>query len=201
MMNKFDVVYADPPWPMWGDPLKNAAAGKHYRLMTMQELSALPVREIMSNHAVLFLWVTCPRMDLGIDLIRAWGLHFRGIPYIWVKTRKDGKIINGQGIPPTFTKPTAELVLAATTNKVGRPFPILSMNQAQIVLASRRKHSEKPLEIRKAIEELCGDRPRIELFARERFPGWEVIGDAIDGRSIGDAIDGLERQANECLKI
>jgi N6-adenosine-specific RNA methylase IME4 len=169
----FDIVYADPPWPMWGDPYKNAAAAKHYNLMSMQELCALPVRKIMSKRSVLFLWVTCPRMDLGVDLIRSWGLYYRGIPYIWIKTRKDGKIINGQGVPPTFTKPTSELVLAATTNKSGRPFPILSMNQPQVILASRtRIHSQKPQEVRKAIEELCGNRPRIELFAREHYPNW-----------------------------
>jgi N6-adenosine-specific RNA methylase IME4 len=176
----FDIVYADPAWPMWGDPNKDAAAGKHYNLMSMEELYALPVREIMSKRSALFLWVTCPRMDLGIDLIRSWKLHYRGIPYIWVKTRKDGKIIAGQGIPPTFTKPTAELVLAATTNKTGRPFPILSMNQPQVILAPRtRIHSQKPPQVRKAIEELCGDRPRIELFATERFPNWTSWGNVL----------------------
>lgn len=176
----FDIVYADPPWPMWGDPNKMAAAGKHYSLMTMEELCALPVREIMSRRSALFLWVTCPRMDLGIDLIRAWKLYYRGVAYVWVKTRKDGKIIAGQGIPPTFTKPTVELVLAATTNKVGRPFPIQSFNQAQVVLAPRtRKHSEKPPQVRQAIEELCGDRPRIELFATARFPNWTAWGNSL----------------------
>ena len=39
--------------------------------------------------------------------------------------------------------------------------------------------------------ELCGDLPRIELFARERYEGWECIGNEIDGRDIREAINAL----------
>lgn len=176
---KYDVVLADPPWAYYGSPTKNAAAGKHYTLLTQEQLAQLPVRDSMTKKAALFLWVTCPRLDYGIDMIRSWGLHYRGVAYIWVKTRKDGEIIHGQGVPPTFTKPTTELVLAATTTPRGRPFPIQCLNQPQVVLAPRGKHSAKPPVFRDLIVELCGDRSRVELFARDTCPGWDAWGNEI----------------------
>lgn len=50
------------------------------------------------------------------------------------------------------------------------------------------KHSQKPSEIRDRIVELCGDLPRIELFAREKVDGWDCIGNEIDGRDIRDVL-------------
>ena len=85
LRNDYQIVLADPPWPHYGDPNKHAAAGKHYRLMSMEEIKALPVRSLMAKKAALFLWATGPRLHYAIDAIRAWGLHYRGVVYIWVK--------------------------------------------------------------------------------------------------------------------
>lgn len=172
----YDIVYADPPWFYYGSKLKDAAAGKHYPLMSQEELASLPVRDIMSKRAALFLWATCPRLDFAIELIERWGLHYRGVAYVWIKTNARGQIISGQGVPPTFTKPTTELVLAATTTPSGRPFPLRDLAQGQVVLARRAEHSRKPSIFRERIEALCGNRARIELFARERVRDWDSWG-------------------------
>ncbi len=175
----FEIVYADPPWPYYGSPVKDAAAAKHYSLMSQDALARLPVRDIMAKRAALFLWATGPRLHLAVDLLAHWGLHFRGILYVWVKTNRRGDIIRGQGVPPTFTKPTTEFVLAATTMPTGRPFPVLDLAQAQVVLHPRSEHSRKPAVFRTMIEQLCGDRPRVELFARESAQGWVSWGTPI----------------------
>lgn len=172
----YEVVYVDPPWFYYGDQNKMGAAGKEYDLMTQEELYDLPVRSILAKKAAVFMWATGPRLDYAIDLIRAWGLHYRGVAYVWVKTDQNGNPIHGQGVRPTFTKPTTELVLAATTHPTGRPFPILDEGQPQVVLAPRGRHSQKPLVFRDLIEDLCGDRPRIEMFARGAKPGWDAWG-------------------------
>lgn len=172
----YDIVYADPPWYYYGSRLKDAAAAKHYPLMSQEELASLPVRNIMSKRAALFLWATCPRLNFAIELIERWGLHYRGVAYVWIKTNARGAIISGQGVPPTFTKPTTELVLAATTTPSGRPFPLRDLSQGQVVLARRAEHSRKPPVFRERIEALCGNRTRIELFARERADGWDSWG-------------------------
>lgn len=173
-------MYADPPWYYYGSQLKDAAAAKHYPLMTQDELAALPVRNMMGKRAALFMWATCPRLDFAIDLIAKWGLHYRGVAYVWVKTNARGEIIRGQGVPPTFTKPTTELVLAATTLPTGRPFSLRDLAQGQVVLHQRAEHSRKPPVFRTMIETLCGERSRIELFARESSPGWDSWGVELD---------------------
>lgn len=177
-MKKYQVAYIDPPWAYYGDPNKNAAAGKHYDLMGLKDISDLPIRDILEKNAAAFVWATCPRLDYAIKAIESWGLHYRGIAYVWVKTNKAGRIIVGQGIPPTFTKPTTELLLVATTKPRGRPFPIQTMKQAQVVLSPRGRHSEKPAIFKRNIEELCGEVSKIELFSRsEQIEiGWDYWG-------------------------
>ena len=41
-------------------------------------------------------------------------------------------------------------------------------------------HSKKPDEAREKIVALMGDVPRVELFARQETPGWDVWGNEID---------------------
>jgi N6-adenosine-specific RNA methylase IME4 len=181
-LGKYDVVYADPPWPMYGDPNKNAAAGKHYDLMTMEQICKMNPKTLLqdSKQGAFFVWATCPRLDLALEAISAWGLHYRGVAFVWVKTRKDGGIIGAQGVPPTSTKPITELCLFASTNKRGRPFTLQSAKVSQVILAPRGKHSKKPDETRDRIVSLYGDRPRIELFARNKCDGWSVWGNECD---------------------
>ena len=179
LFRKFDIVYADPPWSHWGDANKMAAAGKHYSLMDDDDLFRLPVKKLFKESGAAFIWATCPRLDLAIHTIEKWGLHYRGVSFVWVKTRQDGKIIGAQGIPPTATKPTTELCLLATTCRRGRPFKLLDSAVRQVVLAPRGRHSEKPHQIRNEIVKLYGDRPRIELFARQKSDGWSVWGNEV----------------------
>ena len=44
------------------------------------------------------------------------------------------------------------------------------------MIAERTKHSRKPEEVRKRIELLFGDIPRLEMFARKASKGWDVFG-------------------------
>lgn len=188
---KYDVIYVDPPWSYVGDPNKPGAAGKHYSMMSQQALGALPVKSILKKKGLVLMWATGPRLDYAVDLIRAWGLHYRGIGFVWVKTRKDLKIINGQGVPPTFTKPTTEVVLVATTCKTGRPVKLIKHNTPQVVLAPRAGHSTKPEDVRKLIEATLGPLDYLEMFARVQAPGWDAIGNGVTGEDIAISIGKL----------
>jgi len=179
---KYEIILADCPWPYYGSKVKDAAAGKHYDLMSLDDIAKIPVREMAEKRAALFLWATCPRLPDAIDTIRAWGWHYRGVAFAWCKVRKsDGALIHGQGVPPTFTKPSMELLLVATTMKTGRAFPLLDLAMPQVVLAPRGAHSEKPAIFRTLITDLLGDRPRVELFARQQVDGWDAKGIDVDG--------------------
>jgi N6-adenosine-specific RNA methylase IME4 len=177
---EYEVVYADPPWSYYGDPNKDQAAGKHYRLLSDSEIAAFPVRSKCVGQAVLFLWATSPRLDSAIAVMRAWDFHYRGVAFVWVKTTKDGRIIHGQGVRPTFTKPISEFVLVGSTNRRGRAFPLLTESMGQVVLAPRGAHSEKPAKVRENIEALLGPRRRLEMFARGGTrPGWDLFGEGV----------------------
>lgn len=182
----YDIVLADPAWPYYGSTTKDAAAGKHYDLMSWEDISAMPVKEACNKKAAIFLWATGPLLHKQIKVLEDWGFYFRGVAFVWVKTRKDGGIISGQGVPPTFVKPTTEFLLAGTTCKTGRPFPILDSSVGQVVLAPRERHSKKPDIFRDEIVRVCGDVPRLELFARDCAEGWDATGLEYDGTNYLD---------------
>ena len=46
--------------------------------------------------------------------------------------------------------------------------------------AMERQRAKKPDETREKIVELMGDLPRVELFARQRVPGWEAWGNEVE---------------------
>lgn len=50
------------------------------------------------------------------------------------------------------------------------------------------EHGKKSDEIHERIVEFCGDVPRIDLFTKEKYEGWDCLGDAIDGKDIREAI-------------
>ena len=187
---RYDVLLIDPPWQMWGDPNKDAAAGKHYQLMTDTDVNNLPLKKILKKDAYVFVWATTPRLNAAIEAIKAWGLHYRGVGHILVKTRKDGGIINAQGIPPTYSKPTTEFLLVATTKKAGRPIKLINSKLPQVVLAPREGHSTKPEVFRELIESAFGTGYNmIEVFARKQVPGWDAIGNAVcNGEDVRDTI-------------
>ena len=192
---RYSVLLADPPWSYYGDAQKNAAAGKHYNLMTDEDIKKLPIKNILAKNAYVFLWATCPKLDLAIETLKAWGLHYRGVGHVWVKTNKSGNIIHGQGIPPTYSKPTTELLLVATTSKKGRPLKLLNSAIPQVVLASRQPkgHSAKPKKFHDLIENAFpNSSSRLEVFARERQIGWDAIGDGVEpGIDIRDSLKGI----------
>ena len=149
--------------------------------MSWQDLENMPILDLCNKKAYILMWATCPLLNKQVDVMESWGVHYRGVAKIWIKTRKDGGIISGQGVPATFSKPTTELLLVGTTCKTGRPYPILDHAAAQVVLAPREEHSKKPDIFADQIVQVCGDRPRIELFARDKKAGWDASGLELNG--------------------
>ena len=49
----------------------------------------------------------------------------------------------------------------------------------QFIISPVEQHSKKPDKAREKIIDLMGDLPRIELFARQHTPGWDVWGNEI----------------------
>ena len=182
-MKKYNIIYADPPWS-YDDKLSGLPAhgGITYPIMETEDLKVLPVKNIAEKNCLLFLWVTMPMLEQGLDVMKSWGFKYRTCAFTWVKTnRKNGGIYHGLG---HWTAGNAELCLLG---RRGAPKRVVK-NIKQIVMSPVSRHSAKPPEIRDKIVELMGDVPRIELFARTVTPGWDAIGFDIDGKDIREVI-------------
>lgn len=191
---KFDLVYIDPPW--FYTSFSTASASQHYNLMTQEDICKLKIKDLCKKNAAVLVWATGPKLNDAIEAIERWGLHYRGVAFVWVKTRKtDNAIISGQGVPPTFTKPTTEFLLLATTSKTGRPLKLQSSKEPQVILAPREGHSVKPATFRRHIASVLKDYAsldKIEIFARQQVVGWTTIGNGITpNKDIRDSIQEL----------
>jgi N6-adenosine-specific RNA methylase IME4 len=173
---KYSIIYADPPWSfrVWSDKGKGRSAEKHYKTMTKKDIQDLPVKDICDKNCVLFLWVTFPCLEEGIELIRAWGFQYKTCAFTWAKKNKfcNGFFV-GMGY---YTRSNSEICLLATR---GKPLKRISKSVRQLVVEKVRDHSRKPDSVRTRIVELFGDIPRIELFAREKIDGWDAWGDEV----------------------
>ena len=173
---KYNIIYADPPWSYnaWSGKGKGKkTAENHYSCMKKEEIQSLPVESLADENCVLFLWVTFPLLQEGLELIKKWGFTYKTCAFVWVKRNKksDGWFW-GLG---HWTRANAELCLIATKGKPKR----ISKSVHQICDARIMEHSKKPDEIRNRIEQLCGELPRIELFARQEVDGWDCWGNEV----------------------
>ena len=151
--------------------------------MTTKELCDLPVGKIAAPNSVLFQWATFPKLKEAIEVMEAWGFTYKTNGFTWVKTnRRNGEFYSGTG---SYTCGNAEICLIGTRGKVLKR---INKSVKQIIVEPIGKHSAKPITIRRRIELLYGDVPRVELFARESSIGWTCLGNEIDGKDIRDAL-------------
>jgi len=142
--------------------------------MTIPEICALSVAELAAPDCALFLWVTFPVLPEVFDVIRAWGFLYKSVAFCWIKTnQKSPGYFVGMG---NWTRANAEICLLAVRGNPQRQ----SKCVRQLIVEPRREHSRKPDITRDRIIELMGDLPRVELFARQAPPGWDVWGNEVD---------------------
>lgn len=162
--NTYSVLLLDPPF-RYSRTVGSGVAENHYVTMSDDEIAALPLSEITTRDAMMFLWCSGPTLTRAVHLIETWGFVYKTVAFVWVKTNKAG---NPQSMGlGTYTRPGVEMVLLATK---GRAAPMVMHRGDQVVTGRRRSHSEKPDEFRDMIDEMTGRDPRvkkIELFSRK----------------------------------
>ena len=187
---KYNIIYADPPW-RYKDRArvstkdlkhqKYRGAGGKYDVMTVDQISDLPVKDIAADNCVLFLWITFPFLDGFMDIMDKWGFEYKTVAFTWIKTNSsdsnivytDKSFFKGMG---SWTRANAEICLLGIKGNPKR----VSTTISQLLISHRTKHSTKPLVTRDKIVELCGDLPRIELFSRHIVDGWDSWGNEIN---------------------
>ena len=180
---KYNIIYADPPWQFkyqskkrtdgTSDDLNIRDPQKEYPCMTIDDIYNMPVNEIADDNSILFLWVTYPLLKEGIKTMEEWGFTYKTCGFSWIKkNKKSDSLFWGLGY---WTRANNEICLLGTKGKPKR----VSKGVHQVVMSKIQKHSQKPDIVKDRIVELCGDVPRIELFARQRTKGWDVWGNEV----------------------
>jgi N6-adenosine-specific RNA methylase IME4 len=159
----FPTILADPPW----DVLQRGSRGahRHYSLMSVQAIAALPVGRLARPDAHLWLWVTNATLFAGQSVLEAWGFTYRSC-LTWVKP--------GLGLGSSYLRNNTEHLLFGTRGKA----PVLYRSQPTWLYAPKQDHSHKPEE-QYAVIERCSPGPYLELFARRKQPGWQVWGNEV----------------------
>lgn len=170
---KYSIIYADPPWQYHNNHC-NGACENHYKTMSLEEICCLPIKKISADDCVLFLWVTYPMLKDGLTVMEAWGFKYKTLGFQWVKLNKSGKgYFFGLGY---WTRSNTECCLLGMKGHPKR----YGKSVSQLVVEPISRHSKKPDTVRDKILELCGDKPRLELFARADTKGWDVWGDEVE---------------------
>lgn len=164
----YTVIYADPPWGEYFDQRQSrGGCENHYPTMKLEDICALPVNEITTENAVLFLWTTSPYLMKANKVVEAWGFTYKA-SFIWNKMKH---------VMGWYNSVRHEILLVCTKGKC-RPQVKRLLNSVQSI--PRTRHSEKPEEFRHIIDTLYPNGNRLEMFARRRVDGWFVWGNEVN---------------------
>src|SRR5690606_8066671 len=110
------------------------------------------------------------------ELGEAWGFTQKSLGFIWEKTLKsdpDGEALKmGMGY---WIRQEGEVSLLFTR---GKP-KCADHGVRQVIRAPAREHSRKPDEVYGRCDRLV-EGPKLELFARQQWPGWEAWGNQVN---------------------
>lgn len=164
----YDVIVADVPalFETYSARGQEKSAQAHYDCMTVDELKALPVGDLVRNNSLLLYWSwgwsIAERQ--AHDVVEAWG--FRPVTmFTWRKVTRRGKVRLGPGYR---VRTTDEHILVCTMgNPDHKPFRSFD--------GLAREHSRKPDEFYEQVIKCTPHAFRADLFAREirdGFDGW-----------------------------
>ena len=169
---RYKIVYADPAWDI-SYVTYLVPQELPYKTMADEEIMGLPIRSIVDDNVILFLWCIDSKIPLIQKLMKCWGFEYKGVGFVWHKVCKYKR-----GQNSTYgghTRRSCEFCFIGT-----RGLNLIKRRDIeQYVGSPRREHSRKPDEVRKRIVQMCGDLPRIDIFARQRRRDWDVFGDEI----------------------
>ena len=174
---KFGAILADPPWRFRNRTGKMAPEHRRlsrYATLDHEEIVELPVPQVLSSQAHLYLWVPNALIREGLEVMHRWGFTYK-TNLVWFKIRKDGGP-DGRGVGFYFRNVT-ELVLFGVRGNVRTLKP--GRTQVNLVASRKSRHSEKPDELYDIIER-CSPGPYLELFARKYRRGWSQWGDEVE---------------------
>jgi N6-adenosine-specific RNA methylase IME4 len=174
---RYPIILADPPWSfhVYNGPDKERTAERHYPAMSTEKICALPVDEVATPDAVLFLWAVACDLPGALRVVTAWGFEYV-THLVWVKDKA------GLG---HWVRNQHELLLIARRGDMPTPLP--KNRPPSVIQVAKREHSRKPDQAFALIERMFPDLPKIELFARTPRPGWDRWGNETERFAADDS--------------
>ena len=171
---KYRTIVVDPPWP-FSDDLKHylyradregrgRGAVANYKLMSVDDIAALPIGEWADEDAHVYIWTTNTFMRDAYTLCDAWGFKDKTI-LTWVKPRL------GMG---HYFRNTTEHVLFGVRGSC----PTLRNDCRTAFTGEQGRHSEKPAAFYDMVETMSPG-PYLDVFARRQRIGWDVAGNEV----------------------
>lgn len=169
----FGKMIADPPWQF---ALRSAKGEEkspqaQYACMDWETLARLPVELLAAPNCLLFMWATFPMLREALAVMDGWGFRYV-TGGAWHKKTVHGKTAFGTGY---VLRSASEPFLIGAR---GQPH-VRSRSVRNLIEATVREHSRKPDVQYDMMDMLAGDVPGIELFGRQRWPGWQVWGNEV----------------------
>lgn len=189
-MKKYSVIYADPPWNQRTGPnlsggykvvngkqvfnnVSTNSLAVPYPTLSVEQIASINVRDITEKDAHLYLWVTNQFILESKKVIESWGFKYSTV-LIWQKAPFGSGLGGTFGIGHEFLlfcrkgNLKSNIKVKGTVHKVKRPY-----------VNGYPCHSKKPPYFRELIESVSPGN-KIELFAREKSPGWDTWGNEIN---------------------
>lgn len=174
-MSVYKTIVADPPWDVLAGP-RWASDGKSrpltYPTMSVEEIAALPVRELADKRAHLYLWTINAYVEDAYEIARLWGFKPSTL-LTWCKAP------NGLGLGGTYSLTTEHVLFARRGICTAAQRMDTTWWQWK-----RGEHSAKP-EAFMDIVEMVSPAPRLEMFSRRARFGWSTWGnEALEGEEL-----------------
>lgn len=174
MCKKYRVIYADPPWDFGSNiGCTGSNVKEHYETLSIKQIKNMNISKISKENSVCFLWCCEANLKEAIQILEAWGFKYKTIAFVWIKTQNGKRVTN----PAPWTLKCCEFCLLGTKGSVSK---YVKKRPHELVIYERSKHSEKPEEVRKRIEQMFPKSLKIELFARKKAKGWDVFGNEVE---------------------
>ena len=140
--NKYKTILADPPWDINQKGKRGAA--RHYPLMTLDQIKAMPVKDLSERECPPYLWIPNGLLQEGLDVIKAWGFTYRSM-LTWGSQGSGLDITSAVHLrqfcsPPVDTHPSSSTARAAGCSRPCRSIPTSRRNSSPSLSGSRTGH-------------------------------------------------------------
>jgi len=185
----YDVAVIDPPWAWKAYSDKGLAKSPEaqYRTMSLDDISALRIGDLLAPAGVLICWGTWPLLEKQYQVIRNWGLN----PVtggVWAKRTINFKLRWGPGyVLRSVCEPFVVATLRGAVVKGSSVANLIETIEDGVVDGLAREHSRKPDEFYSMVDTLVPVGRRADIFARSQRAGWDCAGNEVDKFDVVEA--------------